>query len=628
MDKNYKLEVSPEVLELLGPSLYTNIYYVLAELIANGYDADANNVWIGVEDDKIYVEDDGHGMSYEKNEINQFLAVAHPSRSESLNEFTKKYQRPRMGRKGVGKLAALSVSEEVRVYSTSEGEKSGFVLTRKVPSDGMLEAIPENEIHFKNIFQNGTRIEMVNPQYSLPKLPKTVASNLAKFFPQVNKDFKIIISISGKKEVLNNSQKYMGGKLDTLAVFGKGFDDLIETFPDKDTDGYFFSQSDEVKLDVEFDDSSSRTKRKMSMPVRGWIGTYKSTRGQKKNQSDFPDNYVAIYSHGKLGQFNTLTELGRNKLYEVYLVGEFFVDSFEDSEFPDMALSNRQGYKTDDPRYIVFSQWLKERIADSVQRKQNVTKKRKKIEGEEKKTKKIRQEEELRGSVNDATEKIDKILKDDGSSPEQRKKNQKVIADALTNVGLKVMKTQEQMRRILISQTAADYKISNCVYSLLLFNGFDPTDILYTNSEDEASHIPFQMEIYDYLREFFAQSFTNKPLYVIYIDSEKSVESRGVQMEVGAGWVSQADYGIVKCGNEIPKEPLNSRTRFAEIREDDDGLFLTDVQFTTLYQIIKTACEMFGMEPKSTDENKKELQSLVEFVDEDERRKRTSVNRE
>ena len=54
--KEYKLEIDPRVLELLGPSLYTNIYYVLAELIANAYDADAHNVYIMANPDDITVE--------------------------------------------------------------------------------------------------------------------------------------------------------------------------------------------------------------------------------------------------------------------------------------------------------------------------------------------------------------------------------------------------------------------------------------------------------------------------------------------------------------------------------------------------------------------------------------------
>ena len=41
MVKEYNINVDPRILELLGPNLYTNIYYVLAELIANAYDADA-----------------------------------------------------------------------------------------------------------------------------------------------------------------------------------------------------------------------------------------------------------------------------------------------------------------------------------------------------------------------------------------------------------------------------------------------------------------------------------------------------------------------------------------------------------------------------------------------------------
>ncbi len=44
--KEYRLNIDPRILELLGPSLYTNIYYIIAELIANAYDADAHNVYI------------------------------------------------------------------------------------------------------------------------------------------------------------------------------------------------------------------------------------------------------------------------------------------------------------------------------------------------------------------------------------------------------------------------------------------------------------------------------------------------------------------------------------------------------------------------------------------------------
>lgn len=73
--KEYKISVNPRILELLGPNLYTNIYYVLAELIANAYDADAHNVYIIANMDDIRVEDDGHGMSYDNTSVRDKLFV-------------------------------------------------------------------------------------------------------------------------------------------------------------------------------------------------------------------------------------------------------------------------------------------------------------------------------------------------------------------------------------------------------------------------------------------------------------------------------------------------------------------------------------------------------------------------
>ena len=83
MPKEYNINVDPRILELLGPNLYTNIYYVLAELIANAYDADAKNVYIISNKDDIRIEDDGHGMSYDNGDIKKFLNVAGVSRTRT-----------------------------------------------------------------------------------------------------------------------------------------------------------------------------------------------------------------------------------------------------------------------------------------------------------------------------------------------------------------------------------------------------------------------------------------------------------------------------------------------------------------------------------------------------------------
>ena len=142
-DKKYYVDFGPELLQLLGPNLYTNIYYVLGEIIANAYDADAENVYIIYNSAKnsITIEDDGNGMSYD--EINdKFLPIGVQTRTNEFNTYTPVKKRKKMGRKGIGKLAALSVSDRIKVISQKDGDKSGCVLSLDISrknNDGKYE---------------------------------------------------------------------------------------------------------------------------------------------------------------------------------------------------------------------------------------------------------------------------------------------------------------------------------------------------------------------------------------------------------------------------------------------------------------------------------------------------------
>ena len=100
--KEYRININPRILELLGPSLYTNIYYIIAELIANAYDADAHNVYIIDRDDKITVEDDGNGMSYAEGDIERYLNVARVSRNSEEDAETA------LGRKKWGEKESVN----------------------------------------------------------------------------------------------------------------------------------------------------------------------------------------------------------------------------------------------------------------------------------------------------------------------------------------------------------------------------------------------------------------------------------------------------------------------------------------------------------------------------------------
>lgn len=231
--KEYQLNVDPRILELLGPNLYTNIYYVLAELVANAYDADAHNVYIISNKDDIRIEDDGHGMSYQNGEVKKFLNVAGVSRVKEEESMTRSGERRKMGRKGVGKLAALSVSESVDVMTISDNEKSGFVLSRRPIDGNKLRPIADDDIKFVYIQEHGTAIVMRNPQYRLNKSMDSVKRNLLKIFPLVNDNFKIHIIRGNETVTIDTFDENIAKELCAFISLGDDFSDLAKNIPNQ-----------------------------------------------------------------------------------------------------------------------------------------------------------------------------------------------------------------------------------------------------------------------------------------------------------------------------------------------------------------------------------------------------------
>ena len=91
MNHKFTMSLSLNVLNHLGINLYSNIPAVLSEIVANSWDADATEVKINVDNDKITIEDNGCGMS--ADDINKkFLYVGHRKRENSL--VSPVYNRP------------------------------------------------------------------------------------------------------------------------------------------------------------------------------------------------------------------------------------------------------------------------------------------------------------------------------------------------------------------------------------------------------------------------------------------------------------------------------------------------------------------------------------------------------
>lgn len=628
-EKKYKLNIDPRILELLGSSLYTNIYYIIAELVANAYDADAHNVYIIDNDNNITVEDDGNGMSYQGGDIKKYLNVASVSRTSEEDAITA-LGRKKMGRKGVGKLAALSVSDNVLVKTMVSNEKSGFVLSRFVNEDRLLQAIDESEIKFEKISQHGTSIVMLNPKYKLHATVKAIRRNLLKIFPMVSEDFKIHIIRGTEECTISNFDKDMIGELSTLITLGDEFQYLTDNF-----------KTDYPQMKLELCNSRTAIKTTIQMynnennlqnyelEIKGWIGTYLSTRGRKVEITDFPDNFISLFANKKMGEFNILPSVGQNKLNEVFVVGQLHIDLFELTELPDMALSNRQGYKTDDERYQKVLEIIRNKLLPDIlkMREKYVsltkdTKKKNLLEKQkldEQKFKKSVENFKKKSSENVA----DKLSKEIESISESQRDEIKKIVEAEINsnsidLGLKSV-IDNNKKKILISQTYKDKDLADVVFNMLLYNGVPVDDIIYTNCDDERARIPEvavgKSGIYDYLRDFFVNSYSNKKIYIIFVTSENTKKSWGALTEVGAAWITQANHKIFNIADFRPEHPLDDDSQWhISFRDSEGNLSMSKLSCDIFAQKIEVICEHLGYKKRDRVSNVKHLETLIKVV--------------
>lgn len=638
-EKEYKIDIDPRILELLGPSLYTNIYYVLAELIANAYDADAKNVYIIEKENEIIVEDDGNGMSYKNGDITKYLEIARVSRSSEKEAITAQ-NRHKMGRKGVGKLAALSVSDEVYVKTVNAGEKSGFILSRHVSEDKKLKPIPEKNIVFDRITNQGTAIVMTNPQYKLHATSKAIRKNIIRIFPVVGEDFKIHIIKNGACETIASTDKDFASQLGALVTLGKEYEAMAEKFHPIKSDRIqdLCCITDEKVIPITMVNTQGK-EGVYNLIIKGWIGAYRTTSNSKAEISDFPDNYISLYANGKMGEFNILPLVGKNKMTEVYVVGQLHVDLFELTELPDMALSNRQGYKSDDLRYQKVLEYVRNELLPMVLRMRGTYSDLKKSEKKVKELEKgIAAEQKFKDAVNimnyktakGAAEAITALLKNEKVWATEEVENavQKIVSKEISansvDIGIKPQLDNEK-KKILISHTSADKDIADILYEMLKFNNVPAKDILYTSADDEEARIPEAASgksgIYDYLKEFFVNSASDLKPFVFFVTSARMGKSWGAITEVGACWITGSDHKIFNLYDDgapegeksfRPDHPLDTDSLWQQcMRNKKKEICLTKLQCDTFAQKIIVVCEHLGYEVKTKDENKEYLESMV-----------------
>jgi len=330
----YQLRISRLTVDKLGVKLYDKASAVVAELIANGYDADAETVTVrlplnlqlasqagGKLKDLGYtieVEDDGHGMTPDEA-IDFYLRVGADRRTRKGEDGSRsrKKRRPVMGRKGIGKLAPFGICRRIEVWSAGGPKtKDGYSITHffmdfdKIVTDDD-EAVPlevgcDDRGWSK---RTGTRIRLTS--FLAKRVPdeETFLRQLAVRFTFAKPDFQIMIldtATTGAKPVKVNP-------LDIPLLPG--------------------SKIDLASRPVIADDGST-------LPVSGWLGMAKEAYKNEEMMG------VRIYARGKIAgvtrDFNQPAGFTGEFAMRSYLVGHVEAEWLDLDNGDDLVRTDRQ----------------------------------------------------------------------------------------------------------------------------------------------------------------------------------------------------------------------------------------------------------------------------------------------
>ncbi len=594
---SYKISLDRKVLKQLGSQLYGDTPSVIAELVANSHDADAHNVWITLNttNSSIIVEDDGKGMDV--NDINNsFLNIGYDKREKSQKT---NLGRNIMGRKGIGKLAVFSLTSNLRVLSIKKGVSCGCELNFNEITDNNKEpnAINGNDISFdpNNISEDqcGTRLELINVKKKIALSYRFIISKLIRIFDVNDSNFKIYIRKNEEtyKKLERSILDYFS-IMDTIIVIGDEQLDKIDKVKSNTIDNKYKSistyhefvqgqKSTKNKLnmlpyDLEVEDSYGNSKI-IQFTLNGWIGTVDSLPHLKALAIKFigddedediitiNDNRISLYARGKLGEYDILTKIKNNRNSEAYVIGELFVDIFEDNELTDMAISNRRGYEENDSRYTEVIRISKRLLGYIVNEKDDVQKRIKydnAIAADIEESERIKQDF---WSNLKTKEILDKKLDED----------EKSVVEFENIQFTRAVNSGNSTKKIFIS-----HRTEHKLYGQFIVDVLEEYDVdveryvIFTSNRKLG--VPQGKDIYVYLKQCFRDD-----LMVIFLFGKAFYDSNICVSEAGAAWATNQNCLNVAIDigfNDIEKPSNNalSSVKFFNIHTDDQIITLHD----------------------------------------------------
>lgn len=583
-------------LKLLGKGLYSNPWSALSELVANGLDASAEDVYVYVDarvksSALVEVMDNGSGMS--RDDISTYVKVGFDKRKHAASLGAPTDTKPK-GRKGIGKLAALFLSshfylETRHLEGTSSWEldaRDGMVSDDLNPKLLAVDALPvtANDGLWAGL-SSGTRLVMLGVDLTGygPQAINALGARLAnQFLLPSNTAPRILLCV----QTGGSNADLVFAPVEKSTAFGN-FSDVAQNFsgqavepadladgprkvllPAKGLPGDTYEhtstrasfhlepQSDVAWAEIEDDvDLETKTYRGVPFSLTGWIGVHSTIDNTiaQRNDSRFTKNryynpaQIRVYVRGKLANDHLLSQLGLTGTYTNYIEGEVTFDLLDEDSLPDIATANRQDFDETDKRVTLLRALVRPVVRGLIARRNTLA-------SEVSTQLRLVKERRESASKQQFSEQLQQDLDQQKDIPASTRDELHMV---ITNK-IQGDITPKQIFRVFISHARGDKPFASLIDDVLQVRGARQDEIFYSSRTGSTRVLLDDSS----LSEVIKRNITSDNTLIFYMTSKNFLASEFCLFEGGAGWATRAVSEYLKLNidyESIPKFLTNGK---------------------------------------------------------------------
>lgn len=351
-----KFQVAFGAVRHFGRNLYSTNPPAIAELVANAWDAYASDCRIYFKGDSMLIVDNGIGMT--DDEFQNRYATSGNEKDTNIRKPDSMSERPYMGKKGIGKFSAFSLSDSYELFTKSEEDngwkhielKQSILSTTQATCDVPIQ----RDDSLANVFNEFdiTDIDIESITGTIIYLPLLKRKATTNTLLSLNKllshrfsittilndgNFSVSIYNEGRKIEIDLKKHFYYNDIEYLHYFGYSEYEMKSRFPNLDSEHLV-------------DDTNLVT------AAKGWIGSV-SIPSTLVVEDSTALKGVCIYINGKLVDEDILKGLKKDRMSDTYIVGEVDADYLGLLD-EDVVLSNREGLFLDNEDVIKIKEEL------------------------------------------------------------------------------------------------------------------------------------------------------------------------------------------------------------------------------------------------------------------------------